>query len=71
MNDDLKKAMARILYLLVVVLGITLTICNFFKICPEVVEGNTLNNFVAFCIAYGCMIGPVFTILGIAAFFEE
>lgn len=48
----------------VAILGIVLFVLNFFKIVPD--------DFFAiqFIIAYGFIIGPIFAVLGIAAFFE-
>lgn len=48
----------------VAILGIVLFVLNFFKIVPEDIFA------IQFIIAYGFIIGPIFAVLGIAAYFE-
>ena len=48
----------------VAILGIVLFVLNFFKIIPEGLLA------IQYIIAYGFRIGPIFAVLGIAAFFE-
>lgn len=63
-----KKFFEEMLYLIVAALGVVVFVCNVTRTFPE--PTSAFKIAIACIMAYGFLVGPAFTMLGIAAFLE-
>lgn len=63
-KNQVRKLVQEIEYIAIALVGIILSVCNFFKIVPET------YGILTVLIAYGCLIGPGLFVLGVYGFIE-
>ena len=63
-----KKLRDEWLMLMIAILGIVIFICNMTKTIPG--GENGLTEMVSYIIAYGFLVGPALTVMGLISFWE-